>query len=305
MRHWLSPSTVERSEVPPTRTYRGQTYKYYETSTARIDFMEGEFNWIPKLGETVQVVSLLGPDAMIGLVQSSREREVEITRLLPRAQVAAEMGFKPAALGAAKRHPLEPYVPLRDEGWLRTVLLATAVIAALIGLAFWTMPGREVLATRGIRVGQLPQSYQFEIANTGQLAQVQFATNFQNQWASLAAEMRGPDGAVLLAGERTVSFYSGTEGGERWTEGSRSRTFNFRPPVPGLYTVTLEALEGEGTSLLNGGGEVVLRIREGKPTGFWAFALAVVAGLGWLLVAGRSALHQKRRFAGSDWTEED
>lgn len=300
MRHWLSPSTVERAETPPKRSYGGVNYRYYETSTAQIDFMEGEFNWIPKLREQVEVVSLLGPDAMVELVKSPREREVEITRLLPRAEAARDLGVEEAAFGPAKRHPLEPYKPLRDEGFLRKVFMFTAVAAALMGLFFATSSGREVLATPAVSIAQMPQSFQFEIKNASQLARVEFATTFQNQWASLAAELRGPDGEILLAGERTVSFYSGREGGENWSEGSRQQSFRFHPPEEGVYTVTMEYLEGEAAT-----GSVVLRIFEGKPTGFWGFALAALAGLGWLFVKGRSAMHQKRRFAGSDWTDED
>lgn len=305
MRQWLTSASVERAETPPRRVYQGANYRYYETTTAQIDFMEGEFNWIPKLGETVTVVSLLGPDAMLELVDSPREREAEISRLLPREETAVQMGFDVAALGPARNHPLEVYVPLRDEGLLRRVLMGTALAGAVLGLVFWMMPGREVLESPAVTIAQMPQQFRFEIGNTAQLAQIRFDTNFQNQWASLAAELRGPDGEILLAGERTVSFYSGREGGEAWSEGSRSQSFRFHPPVTGIYTVTLEHLDGEGTSLLNRGGEVVLRVSEGKPTGFWGFVLAALAGLGWIYVAGRRALHTRRRFAGSDWTDED
>lgn len=301
MSHWLSASTVERSEVPPVRVYNGEKYRYYDMSVTQIDFMEGEFNWIPKLGEKKSVVSLLGPDAMLSLVKSETEREVEMTRLLPRAETAKDLGFAESALGAiGERHPLTPYTPMPEEGLLRKVLAATALAAALLGVVFWFSSGREILSSPYQDVTALPQSFEFEVDNTTQLAQVQFLTTFNNQWATLGTEIRGPDGAVVLAGERTVSYYSGSSGGESWSEGSRRNTFRFRPSEPGTYTASLAQTQGSNPDR----GTVSLRVTQGKPTGFWVFGLAILAGLGWLYVAGRRAMHTKRRFSGSDWNDD-
>lgn len=301
MGHWLSSSTVERSEMPPTRNYKGEKYRYYETSVTQIDYMEGEFNWLPKLGEKKEVVSLLGPDAMLSLVKSSTEREVELTKLLPRAQTAKDMGFDEAALGATPaKNPLMPYKPMAEEGLLRKVLAAVAVVAGILGLVFWFSGGRDVYASPYVEVTQLPQTFEFQIDNTSQLALVTFDTTFNNQWASLGTEVRGPDGEVVLAGERTVSYYSGREGGESWSEGRRRNSFRFRPAEPGIYTASLAQTQGSNPDR----GTVSFQVAQGKPTGFWVFALAIIAGLGWLYVAGRRAMHTKRRFAGSDWTDD-
>lgn len=302
MQHWLSPSTVERAETPPRRAYDGKTYKYYETSMTQIDFMEGEFNWVPKLGERKEVVSLLGPDAMLSLVKSRTEREVELTRLLPRAETADDLGFSESALGPASPHPLTPYRPLPDEPVIRRALFLTAAAALILGLVFLFMPGRTILETSNLDLGQLPESYTFDVTNTAQIARLDFRTNFSNQWAVLAAEILGPDGQPVIAGERSVSYYSGRSGGESWSEGSRNAGFRFRPRDTGEHRVRLELADnGSGAS----SGSVRLRIQQGKPTGFWLFVLAGIAGLGWVVVAGRKAMHTSRRFAGSDWTDED
>lgn len=302
MSEWLSPSQVESAEQPPRRQHGGASYRYYETSVARIDFMEGEFNWLPKLGETIEVVSLLGPDAMLGLVQSGTEREVELTRLLPRAETARAMGFDPGALGLASRHPLEPYVPLRDEAFLLRVAACLSGAAAVLGLVFLLIPGRTVLDAPAVPLSGLPESYEFELGNTAQIAQVEFRTDFDNQWAALSAEILGPDGQPVIAGERAVSHYSGRDSEGSWTEGSRRASFRFRPAEAGAHRVRLELSDpGSGGSF----GTVALRIVQGKPTGFWLFALAIVAAIGVVALTARRALHGKRRFAGSDWTDED
>jgi len=302
MRQWLSPASVERAETPPTRSYGGQKFRYYETTTARIDFMEGEFNWIPKLGETVKVVSLLGPDAMLELVESTREREVELSRLLPRDAVARQMGFDPAALGPARRHPLQAYVPLREEAFLRKAATYMTAAAAVLGLLFLMIPGRTVLDAPAVPLSDLPESYTFEVSNTAQITLVEFRTDFENQWAAFAAEILGPDGQPVVAGERAVSYYSGRDSDGNWSEGSRRSNFRFRPNATGLHRVRLELSDPGASNLI---GTVALRIQQGKPTGFWLFVLAVVSGLAGIALVARRALHQKSRFAGSDWTSED
>lgn len=301
MGHWLSASTVERSEVPPSRGYNGQSYRYYDMSDTQIDFMEGEFNWVPKLGEKKTVVNLLGPDAMLSLVKSQTEREVELTRLLPRAQTAAELGFAESALGrVGETHPLTPYQPIREEALLRKVLAAVAVVALLLGLTFWFSSGSEVFASDAVSLPGLPQTYQFEIENTAQLARLTFDTDLNNQWTTFGTEVRAPSGAVVLSGERTISYYSGRSGGENWSEGNRDSVILFRPSEAGTYTASLAVTQGSSTSA----GSVALRVSQGKPTGFWVFALAIFAGLGWLFVAGRGAMHSKRRFSGTDWNDD-
>lgn len=301
MGHWLSTSTVERSEVPPTRSYKGENYRYYDSSVTQIDFMEGEFNWVPKLGEKKSVVNLLGPSAMLSLVKSQTEREVELTRLLPRAETAADLGFAESAMGSVGDvHPLTPYTPLPEEGLLRKVLGAVAVVALILGLTFWFSNGREVFASNAVPLPGLPQSFEFQIENTAQLARLTFDTSLNNQWTTFGTEVRDPSGAVVLSGERTISYYSGRSGGESWSEGNRRSSILFRPAEVGTYTASLAVTQGSSTEV----GDVTLRVSQGKPTGFWVFALAIIAALGWLFVAGRGAMHSKRRFSGTDWNDD-
>ena len=302
MGHWLSASTVERAETPPRRSYGGANYKYYETSVTQIEFMEGEFNWVPKLGEKKQVISLLGPDAMLGLGKSSREREVELTRLLDRKAVAKEMGFDVGALGPAERHPLEAYTPMAEEGFLRKVLGFTAIASLVLALLFMVMSGRNVLDTPTMTLSQLPESFPFEVTNRSQISRVRLESNLQNAWGVFAVEVLGPDGTPVVAAERAISYYSGRSGGESWSEGSRNASFRFRPETTGTHTLRLERAEGGNAS---DGFTLDVTVNEGKPTALWLFVLAAIAGLGWLYVAGRRAMHNSRRFSGSDWTDED
>ncbi len=306
MRHWLSSRQVEASETPPHRSFRGETYRYFETTTAKIDFMEGEFNWRPRLDDATTTVTLLGPNAMLGLVDGPTEREVELTTLLPRNAAMADLGIPVGTAQPPRYHALTPYRQLPEEGAMKRAFGVTTVLALLLALAFSIASGSAVLQQTRIPVSALPQTYSFTITDTARLASVTFRSDVQNAWAVFSAEITGPGGAPILAGSRATERYSGVDQGERWSEGNGYGDFRFRPTQTGPHTVTV-ALEETGTDGIRpqNAQAVDLTVRQGVGSGFWMLVCAGVFALAWAAIHARAAMHRKRRFAGSDWTDED
>lgn len=294
---WLSSATVEAAESPPQRYYRNERYKYYETSTAQIEFLEGEFNWIPAMGEATTTVTLLGPAAMLSLVDGKTEKEVELTTLLPRDAVAREMGLELPA-DAEPRHPLTPYRPLPDEGYAARILGLSALAAFGLALVFGAMSGPHVLDRPNVPLGPTPVSFPFEITNAAQIARLRFDTDVSNDWVVIGATIAGPDGATLVEGGRLVEFYSGADSDGAWSEGSRSATLRFRPEATGPHQISVARASGTG------GSRVGIRIDEGKATTFWLFLVGGFFVVGWLYLKARRAIHSSTRFSGSDWSEE-
>ncbi len=297
MGRWLSVLAVETAETPPRRTYRGESYRYYETSTSEIEFMEGEFNWLPKIGETTTTVVLLGPDAMLALREGETEREVERTTLLPRDETARALGIE-ARAPASGRHPLTPYRPLPAEGFLRRALAFSAAMAFLLAFLLGVIGGARVLDRQDVAIGNGPVSFPFEITNTRQITRLRYDTDVSNDWVVLGTRIIGPDGAPLVQGARLVQYYFGRDSDGSWTEGSRATALRFRPEVPGTHQITVERVEGTG------GRRMAVEITEGKATSLWMFVAGFVFLFAWVAVTARRALHHQRRFAGGDWHEE-
>ena len=297
MGQWVTVATIETVETPPVRFYRGERYRYYETSTAQIDFMEGEFNWIPELGETVTAISLLGPDAMLTLREGKTEKEAELTTLLPRDAVARQMGLT-LPPGAEERHPLTPYRPLPEEGFLRKTLGISALVAFALALVFAMMSGPVVLERQQVPIGAAPVSFPFEITNTGQMASLRFDSDVSNDWVVIGTQITGPDGATLVQGARLIEYYSGRDSEGSWSEGNQRSTLRFRPETAGMHQITLVRADGTGGNVLG------VRINEGRPTFFWLVVAGVIFVIGWLYLRARRAIHATTRFAGGDWHEE-
>ena len=300
MAQWLDTVEVEAAEHPPRRVYRGETYRYYETSTAKIDFMEGEFNWVPELGEATTSITLLGPDAMLDLREGKTEKDVELTRLLPRAQVIEEMGLDRDAAAAAPFHPLTPYAPLPEERFMRRAFVLSAVAALVMALVFGLMGGSRVLDRQSVQLGAGPVSFPFEITNTSQLARLRYETTVSNAWVVLATRITGPDGALVVEGERLVEYYSGRDSDGAWSEGNRNANLNFRPVQAGPHQISISRNDGSGTGI----SIIDISITQGKPAAFWMYMVAVLFLLGWIALVARRAAHTKRRFLGGDWHEE-
>jgi hypothetical protein len=297
MSRWVSALAVETAETPPRRSYRDESYRYYETSTSEIEFMEGEFNWLPRIGEKTTTVVLLGPDAMLGLREGETEREVERTTLLPRDDTARALGIDGLA-PTHERHPLTPYRPLPEEGFLRRALAGSAALAVLLAFILGAIGGPRVLDRQGVAIGDTPVSFPFEITNTSQLARLRYDTDVSNDWVVLGTRITGPDGLPLVEGARLVQYYFGRDSDGAWSEGSRATALRFRPETRGTHQITIQRVAGTG------GRQMSVQITEGKVTSLWMFVAAGVFLVGWIAVTARRALHQQRRFAGGDWHED-
>ncbi len=302
---WITLKTVNNADTPPRAWYGRKYYRYYETVEKELDFIEGEFNWVPELGAKTTSVTLMSSDAMLSYSQTPTEREVERSTLLDRAATLADLGIDPNAIPGAKHHPLTPFRPFAHEGFVRTTLLGFAAASLLLAMTFAVIGGSTVLRTDRLAVDRLPQSIPFELSNTAQLVRVDLQSDVNNAYALFSTEITGPDGQPLVAAARATQFYTGVEGGERWREGSRNARYLFRAEAPGVHEITLDLEEAEswrGSHVPV--REVTLRIREGQPTYFWM----VIATVGFILGAGalvaRRAVHEKRRWMGSDWTDE-
>ncbi len=296
-RWWITPAQVEAAETPPWRVYRGENYKYYETSISEIDFLEGEFNWIPAIGETTTAVTLLGHSAMLSLVDGKTEKEVELTTLLPREAVAREMGADLPA-GPEPRHPLSPYTPLPEEGFAARVLGWSALVAFVLALLFAAISGPRVLDVQDVALSTTPVSFPFEITNASQIARLRLGTDVTNNWLVIGTRITGPDGGLLVEGERLVEYYTGRDAEGTWIEGYRSATLRFRPEVAGPHQITLALAEG------GNGNSLSVQIDEGKVTYFWLIVIGGLFVAAWIFLKARRAIHWKRRFAGSDWSED-
>ena len=301
---FITSATVERAETRPDITSEGETFRYYETSTAEITYAEGEFNWTPKVGDRATVVSCLGPDTMLSFEESATEREVEVSTWLPPAAYAAFGAEAPRHV--SRNHPLMPYPQRHMPKFYMTVPLVLAVLSLFLGILFGAAKGTQVARVADLPVSGLPLELHFTITDTARLAEIEVWTDVTNAWAWFEVGLTDPDDTPVFEAGREVGFYSGRDNEGTWTEGTRRTRIRFHPETPGDHVLDLALAESErdtpGGALAS---RVTVTVTEGLSTGWWLFLLTAVFLAIPLLVFLRAGLANTRRWSGSDWTDED
>ena len=311
-RGWMSEQQVEASNFPPEVTIGGERFRYFETSTSTVTYAEGEFTWAPSKDERTTEVMAISDEAGMGFAQTGTERETyRMTYVAPEDAAVAfggETGLKPRGV-----HALQPFRAGPNHGFLTRAAFGFAALSLVIGGMLAARPGEAVITDKRISVTDLPVEIPFSIDRPGRLARIMLSGDADNSWAYFVIELEDPKGEPLFEAGRTVEYYHGSDADGRWSEGANGASLTFRPDVAGEYSLALSVEEsGVWKGDLPSGREtwteisgIGLDIRSGLSSGRWMVVLALAFGLvgGYPLL--RTYWHQKRRWSGSDWTDED
>ncbi|KUF12462.1 DUF4178 domain-containing protein [Pseudoponticoccus marisrubri] len=303
---WYSARDVELAERRPRVWLGDRQYDYYESSLAEIDFVEGAFNWTPRLGDATSTVTFVGPDGMLALNrgEGSAEREVELTRLLSDAEQGS-FGIDHPAPRAS--HPLTAPGPWANGPFFKATAMAFLVLSVLL-LLFTMMSGGPTLArTDRVSLDALPLTLEFETDASMNLISIDLQTDVTNGWAFFELELEDAEGETLFEGGREVSYYFGRDSEGTWTEGSRSGTLTFRSPAAQSYTLHVDMTEfgsGEvGTRQTNSWISATARGRTYSPSPMWKTVF--LFGLVFAACFAYDHWRRNRKFAGSDWSDDD
>ncbi|KIT18032.1 DUF4178 domain-containing protein [Jannaschia aquimarina] len=299
---WLTSAAVERSESPPSRNWRGRPYRYYATSDWVCDFVEGEFTYRPEKGDRGRTISLMpfgnAHDMLAYVSSGQRENEVEVTTYAPEAAEA----FGVEAPRPQGVHPLQPFEAKPGSRFYPLWFGGMAAAAFASIFVMLAMRGDYVDLGEG-PLDALPIEAEFEVANAARPVQLRLNTDSSNNWAAFEIAITGPDGTPVAETFREVDYYHGRSGGESWSEGSRRATLGFQPVAAGPHRVTVDLEElgrDQGTV-----SRIEVQMREGLTTIRWVLGAFVVFAIALAFTASARLRHRMRRWAGSDWTEED
>ncbi len=308
---WISERWVETADHPPTVTNEYGRFRYYETVTSSITHVEGEFTWAPKLGEKTTTISAMSESAMLGFSTTGTERETYRSVYLPKEDVEAAFGVK-LNLKPRRVHPLQPFVAGPIYGFLRSTAFMFAVVCLLMAMVFNMRDGRTVLRNFSTDWRQLPVEIPIALEADSQLTRISLSGDVRNSWAFLDLELLDPQGKPVFQAGRTIEYYAGRDADGSWSEGSKFASLTFRPEQTGEYILVLDVPEQGVWNHVTADRvpsrpfyELNVNVRSGLSSGLWAFALAGVFGLLFLFQFARKHLHQRARWSGTDWVDEE
>lgn len=225
------------------------SFQFYEAGYTTMIWVDGALPWQARSGDMFQYADLIAPPKMFGVETDGNEVEYFLGEYMaPKAVFAA---FNITDRQPPKAWGVYPAQPFKRSGMTKLVMLLGLCFALLnLALAGWSMSRKGELVMKEVfhAANYLTEakSKEFTIKG-GSIIAVRTFAPLKNSWLSVDMAFLDVKGQKVVAEvSNDVSYYSGYEGGEYWTEGGRSSTKYFRAPPAGTYQLLLKANGGSG-----------------------------------------------------------
>ena len=281
--------------------YDGRMFRHYEESEAGVRCVLGEFYWRVSTDERVTVNDYIDPPYVLSEEKNDNEITWTVGEYTEPEAVKDAFAITrpmPARSGVAPNQPWPQQAGYRNvwrSFWLTSLLVLTIQIISVL------MADNRTLFSDTLNLpaanGEAITTPVFEI--TGRTGNIHIInkTNLDNSWAFLGMELVESDSGKVYAVHREVSYYSGCDAGECWTEGSASDDAEIANVPPGHYLLSIDA-ESPAVS-----GRVIntqLQVRRNVPNWYNFFIVEILLLLFPLLYWWRRASFEARRWGGSE-----
>lgn len=306
--HWNFIKTTTRTPVvspgltKPIASFLGTTYKHFQTSTARVTYVLGEFTWRVSVGEEALVSDYVAPPLMLSEERTGGEITWSLAEYIEPDEITAAFKLEQTLLRPIGIAPNQPS-PHQGKVWQYWKAFAGLTLAALL------IQTGFMIAAQNKTVYQSSLEFErngatsslttdvFPVSGTGNLV-VRNQTSLNNDWLYLDMELIERNSGRSYAFGRDISYYYGRDGGESWSEGN-SRDEVVLSEVPaGEYFLQIHAETPTG-----GGAKISDRLVVVRDVPQWSnffitlLALSVFPLLKWW----RSHSFESRRWAESDY----
>ena len=229
--------------------HEGKSYRLFQSSTARVTYVLGEFYWRVEQGELVDAVDYIAPPYGISKeITRGGAAEISYSHARYLERDAIEEAF--ALDGLRRGAPVSPMQPFPGGGYVRTwLILIAALFVMAIGIGI--MKPRRVLHDHTYEAASLPTSEgapengrvvfiePFPLTGKHNVA-VSARSNLNNSWFFVAADLVNEETGAMQSMSLPLEFYSGVDGGESWKEGKKGRSVYLSQPPAGNYAMRLE-----------------------------------------------------------------
>ena len=304
--HWNEVSTLKGSPIlvsagdQPVIEYHGTRFKHFQTAEAITQLVLGEFPWQVRTGDRTHGEDYVAPPLMLSKEVTPEEVTWSLGTYTEPERIREAFKVKqdfPPKTGIFANQPN----PRRPSGayWGSFGVLVLACIA-LIVLRYGTAANKQVFSNtyEYNRMQGDTNAFvtpEFDIPGRASSLAFDISTNLDNNWAFFNLALIGSDGSAYDFA-REVSYYHGVDGGESWTEGSRSDRVMLPAIPPGKYYLRVEPEREPGGAPFT----YAIRARRDVP-GLWPYfvALLLLFVPPVVLTASRASFEAKR------WSESD
>lgn len=238
------------------RRYQGLEYRFVEGCNPSVVQLIGEFPWAVAIGETVAVNDYAREGSMLSAETTGgpdrAELQISLGTYLDPQEVHTALGLTKER---DRRRDVAPHQPNPHRAAVsrqgRIALLFACVMALLMGwfseradsrvvvqeFSGQTVPG--VTPTAEHTFLSAPFTLGKSSAAPAALV-VQLYAPLQNSWLGADIALINEEDGTVHAVSAELSYYSGIDEGERWSEGSRITTLTLPAVPPGRYVLRIE-----------------------------------------------------------------
>ena len=244
-----TPKVVSAHEL----SFLGDKYKVYHIGQAAIQYVVGEFYWRVRTGSIVQTTDAICPPHMLSKEEDKTEVVWSLSDYIPVEEVKA--AFHPDPLptpfGVAPNQP----APIQgvDECWTVWLLF----VIALFVVQLFSNSTKHQVPIPGVRM-TIPSTgltdlevAKFTTEHSSTAVAIHVAASVSQNWTSVGLRIVPDDpNGTAHEFEKDISFYSGSDGGEYWSEGSQTEDFLVNSLPQGGYRILLTAASQPGASIV-------------------------------------------------------
>jgi hypothetical protein len=314
--HWSWVEPVHAGDVlsdgPSGVRLGGERFAHYQSASARVDALRGEFYWKVALGERVGTADFIHPPRMLSREASADEVNWSLGTYLDVEEVSAAFGVKaglPRPWGVAPHQPNPNARPLK--GMLGLAGVFSLLLLALVCAMLLSSDAREILqqqwplvAAPGTPGAPTPpnlkgaevQSEPFTVQDRSNLA-VTVTADVSSAWLFVAGELMNLDTQQRVRFGAELNSLSPMLQGSTWGQGGRTRTVYVGGLTPGQYVLRAEP---EWSAAGQAPTRFAVQLKEDVFLGSHAVVVFVLLWLFPLMKALMYYGFEKRRWAESD-----
>ncbi len=312
--HWSFVTTLPPGAVEPgfdhKPSYGGQGFRLFDMSTVEVAGVWGEMYWRVQAGERVDAVDYVAPPAMLSKETTSDEINWSLGVYKTRAEIQHAFGLADKPPSTTGVGAIQPFKHRHATGAF--AILALAFVGVTCGRLHMAdervvldatlqlePPPAEVIAPelQGSSVAPLIVfSPPFTLVGHENV-EVRLGIEVSESWAFVAADLVNEVTGEVESFEKEVSHYTGVEGGEYWSEGSRSSTHVLPAVKSGSYVLRLDVQQPQASMR----DSVDIRIRQDVFRWKHALLALILFAVPGLILAGWKWSFERRRWSQSDY----
>ncbi|MDO7847530.1 DUF4178 domain-containing protein [Hymenobacter sp. M29] len=291
--------------------YKLGDFKIFNKYQSRVNWALGEFDWDIERDDTLHVTEYINPPRLLVQEQRGKEQNWYRGHHVAPNELAEAFHLSRSALphqeGTGAVQPA-PGSESSSALWSLTGIVVALLLLTQLVLAFWsTQPilsqtiqvEADTTASAPPGTGRVLVSPSFTLDHQTAL-EIDLKATLSNQWLELPVSLVDEQTGRGFEFTKNIEFYSGVEGGESWSEGSRDVDAVLSRVPAGRYHLNFYPFTEKGVS-----PEISVQVwaDPALPSNFF-----VVVGLVLLLPmlqALRQHFHERNRWANSDYNPYD